>query len=1023
LGYSRYLGWEERRLGFFFRWRTSVRFRMVVVTVAAVTATVALYTVVQYFNHAQSAVHAQRERSERLITLMAESLAQPMFDFNDIAVLQAVKALGAMDGVCQVRVVDSNQHIVVETGAGVNPNEIMLNLRRAIIYRSGNRVVGVGQIEMAFSRVPLDAELLRSTLEMLLIGLMMAVSTVVAVLWAFRSVTRPLVEVAAGLGRLAAGDTGIALPAVVHDDEFGQMCAAMERFREAILARDEAEAAMCANEARFRDFSMSSADWFWEVDGKLRFTYLSENFSGIFGVDIQSLLGRRKIGIADFYLLNQASVSTVLRKCIRHRSAFRNVELCVRRAGGVVMWIAVNGRPRFSSAGQFLGYRGTGQDITIRRDAEELIRKLSLAVEQSPSNIIITDAQGDIEYVNEAFTATTGYGFDEVRGQNPRFLQSGQTPAETFASMWHALNQGLPWRGELVNRRKNGEIYIERGIIAPLRQPDGSVTHYLAIKDDITEKKKVEEELRLYRQRLEQMVEERTSQLAEAKDAAEEASRAKGTFLANMSHEIRTPLNAVLGLARIIMRESHGRRSGLTAKQILEAGEHLLGVINDILDFSRIEAGKMLIEKRPFRLLVCVEYAFKLVATRAQAKGLALNSDCHESPQQWVEGDRLRVEQILINLLANAVKFTDKGGVCLSVSRSGEKVRFSVRDTGIGMSAEQLARLFQPFEQADASTTRKYGGSGLGLIISRNLARQMGGDISVTSQVGQGSEFVVTLPLPEVAPASPDGTAAEGALRLGGLRILAVEDIELNRIVLEDILEIEGAAVVFAENGQQALGLIDNTPIPGFDLVLTDIQMPIMDGYELAQHIHTRFPTLPILGLSAHTLAEDRQRCAAVGMLGHVSKPIDPENLVANICRHVRWLVSGGEPTEILTEEAPAGADQIDWKALTERYHGRMEFTERLFGVLLRTHSETPSRLRKAVCDNDLDAVSRISHSVVGVAGNVEAFVVQALASQLVQAVREKREQVPELVERLADSMEALFKMLRSRVSTGPHAG
>ncbi|MBS1210445.1 MAG: hypothetical protein H6R19_2843 [Proteobacteria bacterium] len=1000
------------RLGFLDRWQSSFRFRLVFATITAITLIVALYTVVQYLRHVQTAESGQKIQAERLADLMAESLAQPMFDFNTVAVDLAARALGAHAEIQWVRVIDSNGDVVVDTGSGAQTGELLLTLRRPIRYRDGARLLDVGNIQMAFSRTPLNAEVYKGAMEILFGGILVVIGTVLAALWAFRSITRPLLEIAQGLDQLAAGKVDLPLPRGLRDDEFGRMGKAMQRFRDAILERQRAEAEVRENEARFRDFSQSSADWFWEMDAELRFCYFSDNFSRIIGTDASKSLGQTRIELPGFEVLNRASVGEELLDRVARHDAFRGVELHARKPDGDCLWFSVSGVPYYDRNGVFLGYRGVGQDVTARRNAEEDVRKLSLAVEQSPNSIIITNAAAEIEYVNEAFTRITGYTLDEVRGSSPGFLQSGLTPSETYASLWEALNNGQPWQGELRNRRKNGEIFVEYGFFSPLRQADGTISHYLAIKEDVTAKKQVEDELQRYRLHLEQMVADRTAQLAEAKDAAEAASRAKGAFVANMSHEIRTPLNAVLGLARIIMRDNAGRKSGHTATQILEAGEHLLGVINDILDFSRIEAGKLLIEPRPFRLVVCVEEATKLVAERAHAKGLQLSVEHGDDMPAWVEGDRLRIEQILINLLSNAIKFTDSGRIVLSLTRHDEQIQFMVSDTGIGMSPEQVRRLFQPFEQADASTTRKYGGSGLGLAISRNLARQMGGDIRVESTLGKGSVFVLSLGLREVPPAGVAAVVPGGSLRLAGLRILAAEDMELNRIVLEDMLESEGAVVVFAEHGQQALSLLETRA--GFDVVLTDIQMPVMDGYELAQHIHQLQPDLPVIGLTAHAMPEERDRCLACGMAAHVSKPIDCDALVGAILANVKGR---NVVPEVAAVALPGMANPalIDWAALSERYQGRHAFAEKLFAILLRTHAQTPLHLRDAARAYDVETLKSLAHTLQGVAGNIEARALFSQASQLEQSIREGRGDCLALGEQLAVSMDALLAMLRER--------
>lgn len=523
-----------------------------------------------------------------------------------------------------------------------------------------------------------------------------------------------------------------------------------------------------------------------------------------------------------------------------------------------------------------------------------------------------------------------------------------------------------------------------------------------------------------YREELEHTVAQRTAQLAEAKEAAETANHAKSAFVANMSHEIRTPLNAVLGLAKSIVREDHGRKSGQSAARILEAGEHLLGVINDVLDFSRLEAGKLLVERRPFELGVTLTRAMDMLRDRARAKGLRLRLQLGAGLPEWVMGDALRVEQILINLLSNAVKFSDQGEVCLGVSWRYGVGELRVADTGIGMSADQVRRLFRPFEQADGSTTRRFGGSGLGLAISQSLAQQMGGDIEAESVPGHGSVFTLRLPLPLTeAPMQPavEQEALAGPA-LPGLRVLAAEDVELNRIVLEDVLVLQGASVVFAENGQAALDLLAAHGRAAFDVLLTDVQMPRMDGYELARAVTARYPGLPVVGLTAHAMRDERERCLAAGMLAHLTKPIDEALLIATL----RPFCSGQTPQQpALSAESELSAPPtvlLDWVALTARYNGRSAFVERLLETFLRTHVDSPQRLRELVRAGELDEAKLIAHSMKGIAGSLEAGPLAQAAALADLAARDKRPDAPQRLLALAEALEAMLVLLRERANT-----
>ena len=563
-----------------------------------------------------------------------------------------------------------------------------------------------------------------------------------------------------------------------------------------------------------------------------------------------------------------------------------------------------------------------------------------------------------------------------------------------------------PFRDLLLRRTVPGDERWVRVSGAPRFAADGSFLGYRGVASDVTQDK--QDELALIR----------------ARDAADAASRAKGEFLANMSHEIRTPLNAVLGLAKIGVRDNAGRAGQVTFGRILDAGEHLLGVINDILDISKIEAGKLDIELRPFQLPAIVANAHSLLAGTARQKGLTCTLDEAADLPAWVMGDSQRLQQILINLLSNAVKFTSRGEVRMHVARDGDTVIFNVIDTGIGMSAAQVARLFKPFEQADPSTTRRYGGTGLGLAISRNLALLMGGDITVQSAPAAGTSLTLRVPLPQ---AEQPGVASQlGDLdaapqrRLAGVRVLATEDVEVNRLILDDLLVHEGASVVLADNGQQAVECVERAGAGAFDIVLMDIQMPLMDGYEATGRIRAVAPGLPVIGLTAHALAEERQRSLKAGMVEHVTKPIDADELVAAILRHC--TAADGRRTDgasaahafagSATEERPS---MLDWPALLARFGGRQGFVDKLARTALTSHGQTSTRLRSAARNKDMATVNQLAHTLRSVAGNLLAKGLQDVAERTEVAARERREDAFPLAAQLADSLDLMLGELADR--------
>jgi signal transduction histidine kinase/ActR/RegA family two-component response regulator len=404
-------------------------------------------------------------------------------------------------------------------------------------------------------------------------------------------------------------------------------------------------------------------------------------------------------------------------------------------------------------------------------------------------------------------------------------------------------------------------------------------------------------------------------ELEQARLRAEHASRAKSEFLANMSHEIRTPMTAILGYADLLREESEGSewaaRHADALDVIVRNGRHLLSVINDILDISKIEAGRMTAERVPVDPAQVLRDTLQLLRPRAAERGLALEAELDPALPARLLSDPLRLRQILVNLVGNSLKFTERGGVTVAArhDRIAHRLEFVVRDTGIGMSPEQLARVFEPFEQADSSLTRRYGGSGLGLPISRRLARMLGGTLDATSRPGVGSTFTVTLPVVECAaqPASsgvaaiasdtlapsPLGAGARPAAPLPqrgpfvGLHLLLAEDSVSNTKLFRRIFERMGARVTAVDNGRAVVealcegGAFEGAPVepPPFSLVLLDMQMPILDGYSAARILRERGASVPIVALTAHAMSDDRERCLAAGCDDYATKPIDQHEL------------------------------------------------------------------------------------------------------------------------------------------------
>lgn len=628
------------------------------------------------------------------------------------------------------------------------------------------------------------------------------------------------------------------------------------------------------------------------------------------------------------------------------------------------VWVQLNVSLVNDQSGSPLSIIVQIQDITKKRVDEVHIRQLSQAIEQSKDAIALCNINGEIEYVNETFINNSACDKSDIIGTNFAPIAAEKSPQDQFNLLWSNLHAGSIWRGDFATKMLDGSEKIEFVTVSPIRQTDGKITHFVSIQEDITEKKKLGQELDRHRHHLEELVETRTQALGEAQKLAEAANLAKSQFIANMSHEIRTPMNGVLGMAYLALSNATDVKQRDYLEKINSSGEHLLRIVDDILDFSKIEAGKMKIELADFSVNELMHKVQNLVHTKVEARKLNLMIEIDPSLPKYLHGDSHRLSQVLLNYINNAIKFTEKGDISVKLQKlneddSGCLLRIEVKDTGIGMNAEQKNNLFQSFEQADSSTTRKYGGTGLGLAICKQVARMMHGEVGVESALNKGSTFWCTAFVAHAKEKTPitdhlqhiEDACTELKLfnavhhqRLDQapckqLHILLVDDNDFNQQIGQELLQAANCVVTLANNGKEALDFILGNSHQHFDCVLMDIQMPVMDGLEATRQIrqHSSLPNLPIIAMTANAMSEDKIQCLSVGMNDFISKPFTPDTLYKTVLRWVtqnislmskEYEVSEGSEESGGSEEHNQLLNEND-ETLKDQYDGATKMSEK----------------------------------------------------------------------------------------------
>ncbi|HRD50931.1 MAG TPA: response regulator [Candidatus Contendobacter sp.] len=710
-----------------------------------------------------------------------------------------------------------------------------------------------------------------------------------------------------------------------------------------IAERKSAEAALRASEEKYRLLVDHQTDLIVKVDPENRFLFVSPSYCQVFGKTEAELLGRTFMPLV--HEDDWESTAKSMEELFRPPYQEYHEQRALTKAGW--RWFGWADRSVLDERGQVVAIVGVGRDITERRQAEDALReseiKFRRLIQASPMAMAVADEQGYIEYFNARFIERFGYRREDLSTVEQWFVRAYPDPA---------YRQGVldRWLAGMERARLDGSDFAVNDINIVCR--DGSVCvadvmgaliggKTLAIFNDITERKRAEAELLAYRDHLEELVGQRTAELAQAKDAAEAANRAKSVFLANMSHELRTPLNAILGFAALMRRDAavaDPQRQNLDI--INRSGEHLLALINDILDMAKIEAGRIQVDMAPFDLDALTRDVVDLMQVRATDKGLQLLLERTRTPEvpRYVRSDEAKLRQVLVNLLGNAIKFTQEGGVTLRLGvapdPSGVRLLIEVEDSGPGIAADDQAHIFDPFVQAGKASAQK--GTGLGLAITRQFVELLGGRLTLTSRLGQGSCFRIELPVEAVAESeTPD--AAEDHGEVIGLepgqpdyRILIVEDQPESALLLRCSLESVGFQTRIAENGARGVALFQAWR-PHF--IWMDRRMPEMDGLEATRRIRALDGgrEVRIVALTASVFAEQHEEMLAAGMDDVVHKPVRSAVIFDCIARYlgVRYVYQERAATTIAT--AATTPDRVALAALPEDL--RRELAEALVAL------------------------------------------------------------------------------------------
>jgi PAS domain S-box-containing protein len=759
-----------------------------------------------------------------------------------------------------------------------------------------------------------------------------------------------------------------------------------------ITSRKSAEEAIQESYRYSRNLIEASLDPLVTIDKFGKITDVNHATETVTGVTREILVGS---DFSDYF--TDSDKARVGYNEVFNKGFVKDYPLSIRHINGQITDVLYNASLYQNKDGSTAGVFAAARDITTRKAIEEKLRKLSQAVEQSPVSIVITDTNGSIEYVNPKFTEITGYSFEESIGQNPKILKSETKKSEDYAELWQTILSGKIWSGEFYNKEKNGDYYWENATISPILNEQNEISHFLAIKEDITQRKLVEQDLQeskvflketqniarlgtysldivsgtwtsssildeifgidsdykksfqgwlslihpewkeiissyfinivigtqakfdkeyeiirnsdqavrwvhgIGRLKLDDnghpinMIgtirditehKEAEQELLKAKEMAEESDQLKSAFLANMSHEIRTPMNGILGFAELLKEPNlSGEEQQEYIKIIEKSGIRMLNIINDIIDISKIESGQMKLHMNESNINSQVDYIYTFFKPEVEKKGMKLIMK-NSLPDEEVilKTDREKLFAILTNLVKNAIKYSESGNIEFGYEKKGKYLEFYVKDSGIGIKKERQTAIFERFVQVDISDIKARQGAGLGLTITKSYVEMLGGKIWVESEIGVGSTFYFTIPFEKAEDRSGtdiDLKEVKQKNPMENLKILIADDDEISELLISKVIKSFGREILKVTSGDEAVAACRNNS--DIDLVLMDIQLPILDGYEATRQIRQFNKDVVIIAQTAYALAGDRENALEAGCNEYITKPINRDELHALI--------------------------------------------------------------------------------------------------------------------------------------------